>query len=44
MGADFELIPHETKDLTDAQIADVEKLIERLEDDEDVQIVYHNMG
>jgi transcriptional/translational regulatory protein YebC/TACO1 len=44
MGADFERIPHETKELTEAQIADVEKLIERLEEDDDVQNVYHNMG
>lgn len=44
MGADFERIPDETKELTDAQVADVEKLIERLEDDDDVQNVYHNMG
>ena len=44
LGADFERIPDEAKELTDAQIADVEKLIERLEEDEDVQNVYHNMG
>lgn len=44
MGADFERIPDETKELTDAQVADVEKLIERLEEDDDVQNVYHNMG
>ena len=44
MGADFERIPDETKELTEEQVADVEKLIERLEEDEDVQNVYHNMG
>jgi transcriptional/translational regulatory protein YebC/TACO1 len=44
LGADFERIPDETKELTDAQVADVEKLIERLEEDDDVQNVYHNMG
>lgn len=44
MGADFERIPDETKELSDAQVADVEKLIERLEEDDDVQNVYHNMG
>jgi len=32
------------EDLTDEQRADVEKLIERLEEDEDVQAVFHNMG
>lgn len=42
-GADFERIPNDTKELTDDQVVDVEKLIERLEDDEDVQNVYHNM-
>ena len=43
MGADFERIPNETKDLSEEQIADVEKLIERLEEDDDIQNVYHNM-
>jgi YebC/PmpR family DNA-binding regulatory protein len=42
LGADFERIPDETKELTDAQVADVEKLIERLEEDDDVQSVVHN--
>jgi YebC/PmpR family DNA-binding regulatory protein len=42
-GADFERIPNDTKELSEAQIADVEKLIEKLEEDEDVQNVYHNM-
>jgi len=44
MGADFERIPNETKEISEAQAADVEKLIDRLEEDEDVQNVYHNMG
>jgi transcriptional/translational regulatory protein YebC/TACO1 len=30
-------------ELTDAQIDDVMKLIERLENDDDVQGVFHNM-
>jgi transcriptional/translational regulatory protein YebC/TACO1 len=29
--------------LTEEQAADIEKLIERLEDDDDVQNIYHNM-
>ena len=33
-------IPNETKELSDEQVADVEKLIERLEEDDDVQNVY----
>jgi YebC/PmpR family DNA-binding regulatory protein len=43
-GADFERIPNDTKELTEEQMLDVEKLIERLEEDDDVQNVYHNMG
>ncbi|MDJ1469168.1 YebC/PmpR family DNA-binding transcriptional regulator [Xanthocytophaga flava] len=43
-GADFERIPNDTKQLTEEQVADVEKLIEKLEEDDDVQNVYHNMG
>jgi YebC/PmpR family DNA-binding regulatory protein len=42
-GADFERIPNDTKELTPEQITDVEKLIEKLEEDDDVQNVYHNM-
>jgi transcriptional/translational regulatory protein YebC/TACO1 len=30
--------------LNEEQKADIEKLIERLEEDEDVQAVFHNMG
>ncbi len=40
----FERIPNDTKKLTAEQEADVDKLLERLEEDEDVQQVYHNMG
>jgi YebC/PmpR family DNA-binding regulatory protein len=42
-GADFERLPNDTKELSSEQIVDVEKLIEKLEDDDDVQNVYHNM-
>jgi YebC/PmpR family DNA-binding regulatory protein len=42
--ADFERIPNDTKTLSEAEQADVEKLIEKLEDDDDVQNVYHNMA
>lgn len=41
--AEFERIPTDTKELSEDEMADVEKLIERLEEDDDVQIVYHNM-
>lgn len=42
--ADFERIPNDTKTLSEEEIAEVEKLIEKIEDDDDVQRVYHNMG
>jgi len=39
----FERIPNVTKTLdTPEQIADIEKLIEKIEEDDDVQQVYHN--
>jgi len=39
----FERIPNVTKGLdTPEQIADIEKLIEKIEEDDDVQEVYHN--
>lgn len=40
----FERIPMDTKKLSPEQEADVEKLLEKLEDDDDVQNVYHNMA
>lgn len=39
----FERIPQVTKTLTPKQMEDVEKLIEKLEEDDDVQNVYHTM-
>ena len=44
LSSGFERIPNDTKTLTEEQEADVEKLLERLNDDDDVQNVYHNMG
>lgn len=41
--ADFERIPTDTKKLTEAEAADIDKLLEKLEEDDDVQNVYHNM-
>jgi YebC/PmpR family DNA-binding regulatory protein len=41
--AEFERIPTDFKELNEEQIADVEKLIEKIEDDDDVQRVFHNM-
>ncbi len=39
----FERIPNDLKELTQEQIADVEKLIDKLEEDDDVTNVFHNM-
>ncbi|MGM0635934.1 MAG: YebC/PmpR family DNA-binding transcriptional regulator [Bacteroidota bacterium] len=39
----FERIPQTLKELTDEQKDDVNKLLEKIEEDDDVQNVYHNM-
>jgi len=44
LSSGFERIPTQTKQLTPEQEADVEKLLEKFEEDEDVQNVYHNMA
>jgi YebC/PmpR family DNA-binding regulatory protein len=41
--AEFVRIPNDVKDVTPEQRESVEKLIDKLEDDEDVQNVFHNM-
>ena len=41
--AEFERIPNATKEVTEEQRASIEKLLEKFEDDEDVQNVFHNM-
>ena len=41
--AEFERIPHDTKILDAEQRTQIEKLLEKFEDDEDVQNVFHNM-
>ena len=43
LSSGFERIPQVTKSLTPEQVADVEKLLEKLDDDDDVQNVYHTM-
>ncbi|WP_106828014.1 YebC/PmpR family DNA-binding transcriptional regulator [Parabacteroides pacaensis] len=42
-GNEFVRIPNDTKEVTPEQREQIEKLIEKLEDDEDVQNVFHNM-
>jgi YebC/PmpR family DNA-binding regulatory protein len=44
ISAELEWIPGSTVPVSDAQAEDVSKLIERLEQDEDVQKVFHNMA
>jgi YebC/PmpR family DNA-binding regulatory protein len=44
ISAELEWIPTTTVPVTDAQAEDISKLIERLEQDEDVNKVFHNMG
>jgi len=43
LSSGFERIPQVTKQLTPEQVADVEKLLEKIEEDDDVQNVYHTM-
>ncbi|HNA97595.1 MAG TPA: YebC/PmpR family DNA-binding transcriptional regulator, partial [Chitinophagaceae bacterium] len=44
ISAELEWIPTVTVPVNDEQAADVSKLIEKLEQDDDVQKVFHNMG
>ena len=41
--AEFERIPNDLKELTDEQKIQVTKLLDKIEDDDDVQNVFHNM-
>ncbi|MDR0427563.1 MAG: YebC/PmpR family DNA-binding transcriptional regulator [Dysgonamonadaceae bacterium] len=41
--AEFERIPNDYKEVTEEQKAQIEKLLEKFEEDEDVQNVFHNM-
>ena len=42
--AEFERIPKDTKDLEPSQREQIEKLLEKFEEDDDVQNVFHNMS
>ena len=44
LSSGFERIPHDTKELTAEQQEEVEKLLGKFDEDDDVQNVYHNMG
>ncbi len=41
--AEFERIPNDMKELNEEQKAQIQKLLDKIEDDEDVQNVFHNM-
>ncbi|MCH5228049.1 MAG: YebC/PmpR family DNA-binding transcriptional regulator [Muribaculaceae bacterium] len=43
LSAEFERIPNDYKEVTPEQREAIEKLLEKFEDDEDVQNVFHNM-
>ena len=43
ISAEFERIPTNLKEVTEEQRVTIEKLLEKFEDDDDVQNVYHNM-
>src|SRR5690606_4907450 len=43
LSSGFERIPQVTKQLSAEEVADIEKLLEKIEEDDDVQNVYHTM-
>jgi YebC/PmpR family DNA-binding regulatory protein len=43
ISAEFERIPTDTKELTGEQVENIEKLLEKLDEDDDVSNVFHNM-
>lgn len=43
ISSEFERIPNDLKEVTEEQRAAIEKLLDKLEEDEDVQNVFHNM-
>ena len=43
LSSGFERIPQVTKELSEEQVEDIEKLLEKIEEDDDVQNVYHTM-
>ncbi|MGB5237913.1 MAG: YebC/PmpR family DNA-binding transcriptional regulator, partial [Flavobacteriaceae bacterium] len=43
LSSGFDRIPQVTKELSSEQVEDVEKLLEKIEEDDDVQNVFHSM-
>ncbi len=44
ISADLQRIPNTRTELTDEQAEEIENLVEKIEEDDDVQAVYHNMA
>ena len=44
ISSEFERIPQVSKTLDEEKTSEVEKLIEKIEEDDDVNAVYHNMA
>ena len=44
LSTEFVRIPNDVKEVTDEQRETLDKLLEKLEEDEDVQNVFHNMA
>ena len=44
LSTEFVRIPNDLKEVTDEQRESIEKLLEKLEEDDDVQNVFHNMA
>ncbi len=44
LSSGFERIPQVTKTLNEEEVADIEKLLEKIEEDDDVQNVFHTMA
>jgi YebC/PmpR family DNA-binding regulatory protein len=44
VSAELQFIPNMTKEVTDAEMEKLEKLIDALEDDDDVNVVYHGIA
>jgi len=43
LSSGFDRIPNTSKNISPEQVEDIEKLLEKIEEDDDVQNVYHNM-
>ena len=44
ISAELQRVPNTRTELSDEQAEEIENLIEKIEEDDDVQAVYHNMA